>query len=759
MNDFVARAVAALRVRRSHRVPVLMQSVGGECGVACVAMLAQYHGVPADVAALSAQAGIGRLGARVGELQQLAQSLGLPTRTIKLHTLDDLRWIDRPVILHWQFCHYVVLERFDGRTADIVDPANGRMRIDREALSRGYTGVLLWMDPPEAASPSNPRTNPALADGAATAAPSLWSFLRRYADHFPAWRRLLAVSVCIQLLALAPALLSSSLFGTTLPARDGGMLALLALAGVFVGVLDPVLEAVRNHVLIDLRTRIAARMVGDLVDHLLGAQWQALSRRSYGELLTRFHANDEIRALLSTTGIGMLLDLILALFGIVLLLIVSPAVAAIAAVIAAASGVGIALIGQRRQQALAAVFAKQSLSQGLLVQTMMGLETIRAGGLETEVGKRYAGAFGDELVETVRLSRLETQSSVLDKLTNFTGGIALLGAVSLMYLGHGLSLPAAMLAFNAGIALLGSVGKLGFAVQHLQSVRFQARRMQELLDLPQLPRVPACALGARETDGAARADDGAGALRADDLHFRHAGNAPFAIEQVGLDIPAGRFVAIVGPSGSGKSTLLTLLAGMHAPAQGELRLDDIRFDDIDPARLRRHIVLVPQFPYFFADTLRANFRLARPDADLTAIREACRMAGIAEEIEAMPMGYDTQLGEGGAGMSGGQRQRLALARAMLSRPRVLLMDESTSSLDARSEQMVMERLRALSSTRVIAAHRLSTVRSADHIIVLEQGRIVEQGSFAQLSQQAGAFRRLFGRQLISTESETSPCAS
>ena len=748
LQAFVAAAAGALRRVGRRRVPVTMQTVAGECGVACVAMLAAHHGRPHTLAQLTAHADTGRLGMRLQELKAVADAAGLSSRVVKLHDLEDLRWLDRPVILHWRFCHYVVLERFDGRHAEIVDPAYGRMRIDRRTLGEAYTGLLLWCEPPAknaSSTPGAPSTMPASAWSGAP--PPFWSFLRRYADGLAGWRRLLAASLAMQLLAMAPAILSSSLFGAVLPGRDAGLLAVLAIAGVGIGIVNPLLDLLRSHILIELRTQLSARMVGDLFERLLGAQWQALSKRSYGDLLTRLHANDEIRSLLTTTGIGLLLDASLLAFGALLLVAASPAVAAVVAVVAVTGASGIAAIQRRRKEALAAVFARKADVQGFLVQALMGLETVRAGGFETQISARYAKGFGDELAETVRLSRLDAAMSALAMALNSTGALLLLGVVSALHLATALSLPKAMLAFNVAMLVLSSAGKLCMGALHLQSVRFQMQLAQDVIDLPQLP------------PGDRPARPCAGRIDVRDACFRHAGNAPFALDAVDLSIAPGRFVAVVGASGSGKSTLLSVLAGMHAPQRGDVRLDDAPLSTLDPAWMRERIVLVPQFPFFFSDSIRANLRLAHPDADPAAIRDACARAGIADEIEAMPMGYDTLMGEGGSGLSGGQRQRLALARALLAQPAVLLMDESTSSLDARSEQTVMERIAAHPATRVIAAHRLSTVRGADWIVVLEHGRIVEQGTFSQLSQQAGPFRRLFGRQLAGPDTENAACGS
>jgi ATP-binding cassette, subfamily B, bacterial len=234
-----------------------------------------------------------------------------------------------------------------------------------------------------------------------------------------------------------------------------------------------------------------------------------------------------------------------------------------------------------------------------------------------------------------------------------------------------------------------------------------------------------------------------GDLSLHQVHFSFPGSDQMVVQEIDLEIHAGEKIGIVGPSGAGKSTLARLLLGMYQPTGGTIHLDGVDLRELDMARLRNRMGVVLQDTFLFNDTVRANLSLNEPDLDLSQIREAARIACIDEFIESLPQGYDSMIGENGASLSGGQRQRLSLARAIVSRPALLLLDEATSSLDPETEASVHRNLAELGCTRILIAHRLKTVMDADRILVLDQGRIVQSGTFESLRHQPGLFQELF----------------
>ncbi|MEO8671060.1 MAG: peptidase domain-containing ABC transporter [Tahibacter sp.] len=726
-SPLLRRFPGLARLWRGERVPFVAQSAPGECGVACLAMLACHYGRATGVAEVSAMAGASRLGSRLGELAALAPQLGFAARIVKLHELDELRWLDRPVMLHWRFCHFVILLSFDGRRAQLLDPASGAIEVDRLELEEAYTGLLLWPDaPPQRAAKAPHR--PVLP------------FLRGFVDAMPELPALLTVCLGLQLLSLIPAMLSAWLFGTVLPRHDGGLAAALAVAALTVATLQPLFELVRNYLVVQLRGVLGLAMLTELVDRVLRIPWKLLQQRPYGDILTRLHANEEIRSLLTGSGVALLLDGVLALMAMAILLVTSAACAAVVIGCVAVASAVFATLRRQRAHNLAELFAGQSQSQGYLVQMLMGMETVRASGLDRGVRQRWSTLFARETSAVAALGRTEGRIAALATALTQSSGLLVLLVAGRMSLAGSLTLTQALLTYSLALTALGALGRLLLGIQHLQSVGFQVALAQDLLELPCMPE-------SSEDRSAPAATASRGTLRCANVSFAHAANQPATLTDIALDIPTGGLIALVGPSGSGKSTLLSILAGLYVPDQGEIELDGRALATFDPAALRRRIVLVPQFPYFFAQSIRENLQLARADASPAQMRDAAARACIAADIDALPMAYETVLAEGGSGLSGGQRQRLALARAILAAPDVLLLDEATSSLDAQTEQSVLAELASLACTRVIAAHRLSTVRAADYIYVLDAGRIVQHGSYAQLAHQTGPFRRLFNRQL------------
>jgi ABC-type bacteriocin/lantibiotic exporter with double-glycine peptidase domain len=233
-----------------------------------------------------------------------------------------------------------------------------------------------------------------------------------------------------------------------------------------------------------------------------------------------------------------------------------------------------------------------------------------------------------------------------------------------------------------------------------------------------------------------------GGISVRNVSFKYGEQAPLVVEDVSLEITPGMSVALVGPSGSGKSTLLGLLSGMHKPLKGDIQYDQRNLHEMDLRGVRQQIGIVPQHPFIFGGTVRENVALTQPGAMLDRIQHACKVAGLHDDISEMPMGYDTVISDGGGSLSGGQRQRVAIARAVIRNPSLMLLDEATSALDNSTEKRVIENLERLRCTRITVAHRLSTVRNADLIVVMDKGRIVEQGNHNQLLARGGLYTQL-----------------
>jgi ABC-type bacteriocin/lantibiotic exporter with double-glycine peptidase domain len=418
----------------------------------------------------------------------------------------------------------------------------------------------------------------------------------------------------------------------------------------------------------------------------------------------------------------------------------SPALT-IAALILAILQVGTVVTTQRTVQRLASESLRvEARSQSYAFQLLAGMPTLKASGTENRAVEEFGNRFVDELRAVARRGRLSALLDSVLAVLGQAGPLILLGIAAVQVLDGRLSLGSALAATALASGFLAPLTTLVGTASSFVLVRSYVERLDDVFDTE--PE--------QAGHDVSPAPPLSGAIRTVDLSFRYAETAPLVVRDVDLEAEGGSFVAIVGPSGSGKTTLAHLLLGLYPPESGHVELDGMDLATLDAKSVRRQLGVVTQEPYLFATTLRENIAFGRPDATLDEVRHCARLACIADDIEAMPLGYDTVLGEGGSSLSGGQRQRVAIARALCSRPRILLLDEATSHLDALTEAKVHASLAEMGCTRVVVAHRLSTVAGADQIIVLDGGEVVERGSHSQLVKAGGLYSALASQQAVAT---------
>jgi ATP-binding cassette subfamily B protein len=379
----------------------------------------------------------------------------------------------------------------------------------------------------------------------------------------------------------------------------------------------------------------------------------------------------------------------------------------------------------------------QSRAQSYLVQMLAGIETLKAAGAESRAVEHWSNLFVDQLNVSLGRGRLSAVTESINEALTAAAPLTLVAVGTALVLDGDLTLGSMLSVVAMATGFLGPLRSLVDSALRLQTLGSYVERIDDVLstDPEQDPTkvVPPPPLSGR--------------IEVRGVTFRYSPQTARVLRDVSLSIEPGQNVAIVGRSGSGKSTLAKLMVGLLQPTEGTVLYDGHNLAELDLKALRRRIGVVPQAPYVFAGSIRDNIALVDPGAPSDRIVAAARRACVDEDVAAMPMGYETMVADGGATLSGGQRQRLALARALVSDPSVLVLDEATSSLDARTEQGVIESLTGLRSTRVVIAHRLSTVVNADRIVVVEAGQIVEDGTHTQLIARRGIYWQLVQAQL------------
>lgn len=708
---------------RRRGIPYVQQMESADCGAACLAMVLGYHGRETTLAEARDAVGSGRGGVSARDLVEAARRLGLLARGVQLD-VPDLRFLPVGSILHWGFDHFVVFAGLARKGVRVVDPAAGPRLVPWDHFRKSFTGVALIFEPSEEFRPRRLRRR------------QLRGYLARMLEHRRALLRTVVLSLVLQFQALAVPILIGVLVDRVVPRRDFGLLALLAVGLAVVVVFHVATLLLRSYLLNYLRTAVDARLSLGFVGHLTELPYAFFVERPAGDLLQRFESNRALRTTLTAATLSTVLDGSLVAGYVGLLFALSPVLGGLVVLLGLLQ-VALFVVMRRPVKDLAArELEAQSRSQSHLVEMLAGMETLKSLGAEHRWAERWSHLFVDELNVTLARARVGSLAGALSSGLSLASPIAILSVGAAQVLRGDLSL-GTMLSLNALAAgfltPLASLVAVGF---QLQEVRSHIERIEDVTTAP-AEREPGRALPAPRLRGG---------IELQQVSFRYRARDPWAVREVSVTVRPGEKVAIVGPSGAGKSTLARLLVGLYRPQSGRILYDGVDLGALDLRAVRSQIGVVSQDSRIFGVSVRANIALGDPAAPLEAVVAAARLAAVHEDIEKLPLGYDTILADGGASLSGGQRQRLALARALLRRPVILLLDEATSDLDTVTEERIMAALAGLDATRIVIAHRLSTVADADLILVLSEGVLVEFGQHEDLLSRGGAYARLVAAQ-------------
>ena len=710
-----------------RRVPELLQMNTVECGAACLAMILNYYGRKTSVSEIHKNAGVGRDGLSALSLVQTARRYGLKVRTISL-AVNDFRLVDLPAIIYWQFNHFLVLERWSSSCVDVVDPASGRKRLTVQEFDAGFTGIVMMFEPNME------------FDTHQTSAPSLSlrTYLMQYLKQSPfVFLQIMLASLLLQAFGLVVPFFTKVVIDQILPHKMIAILPLFGIGLLLILLSQLVTMFIRASLLIYLQARIDASLTSNFFENLLKLPLRFFQQRSSGDILARVASNTNIRNLISNQLVSTLLDGSVVIIYLLILLSLSFTFGIIALVV----GVFQVLLllgthGPVRRLARRELDAIGE-AQGYITEMLTGIETLKATGAEQKAFQRWSNLFIKQLNVSVRLNFMTSIISTFIGILNVFTPLALLwvGAIEIL---NGTIQTGTMLALSVLVSeFLAPLTSLANSGQMFQVARSHIERLTDVMEAEaehymQQVREPPILTGE---------------IALKQVSFQYDPNAPKVLQDITIHVNPGEKIAIVGRTGSGKSTLGKLLLGLCLPTEGEIFYDGIPLPQLNFQSVRAQFGAVMQDTHVFSGSIRENIAFKHADIPLEQVVKAAQVAALHEDIQQMPMRYETFISEGGNALSGGQRQRLALACALVHEPAILLLDEATSSLDVVTERRIEQNLKNLKCTQIIIAHRLSTICMADCILVLDEGRIVESGSHQELLDKKGYYANLIRNQL------------
>jgi ATP-binding cassette subfamily B protein RaxB len=688
--------------------PLIQQSEASECGLACLAMVAGFHGLDTDLPALRRRFSLSLKGVTLKTLVGMAEQIGFNARPLR-GEIGHLGQMQLPAILHWDLNHFVVLTRvrsgLRGRRFEIFDPAHGRRLLGEGELSRHFTGVLLELTKSGSFRRGSERSQLRVTQ--------LWS---RIDGLGGALRNTLALSVVLQLAALASPFYLQIAVDTAFPSFDSNLLRMLAIGFGGLALINLLTGWLRSLLLVSLGNSLSYQMVVNLYRHLLRLPLSWFEKRHVGDIISRFGSTQPISDILSQGLIAAVIDGTMALLTLALMFLYSPILAAVAVVawlLFAAIKIGSFQAMKLRNVDAITAAARENSS---FIESVRGIAAIKAFGQEGNRQRLWQQRKAEAINANIRLGRM---TGGFDALGQF---VIALERILFVYLAVTLAMKGA---FTVGMIFAFQAYKQHFLDASTRLVDFALRL--KLLDV-HLGRIADIALSPPEAATAAGSESLApvlGRIELRNVGFAYGAGEPEVLRGVNLCVEAGEMIALVGPSGGGKTTLLKIMMGLIEPSYGEVLVDGKRLAGSGLGQWRRRTGSVAQDDLLYAGSLAENIAFFDPEIDMVRVVEAARLADVHETIEAMPMRYDTLVGDMGSALSGGQRQRVLLARALYADPAVLFIDEGTAHLDPDCERRVMAALATLPATRVVSAHRPGALAAALRTFHVAAGQVRE----------------------------------
>lgn len=694
-------------------LPVILQTEAAECGLACLAMVLNHHGASTDLAALRTRHAVALTGATLATLSEIARQEQLGTRGLRLE-LDELAQLRLPAILHWDLNHFVVLRSVSASQVVVHDPAFGERRLTLQEVSQHFTGVALEVWPNPGFAPREEKTRVRLTQ-----------LIGQVSGFLPTLGQVLMLSLALEVFGLVSPLFMQWVLDHVVVSRDQHLLTTLAIGFGLLMLVQQGTTLVRSWLLMIINTSVGVQWKSNIFAHMTRLPLSYFQNRHLGDIVSRAGSVDEIQRTLTAAFVETVFDGLLVVLTLVLMFIYSPVLAGVA-LLAVLLYLGVRLLWYRPFYAAHEEWLVRDANESShFLESIRGMRAIQLFGRQAQRQSAWQTLLVGATNAQLKIEKLQILYSLVRGLLAgaFTLLITWLGARQIIASELTVGMLMAFMAYRGQFD--DRVMSLIDKAIDLKMLRLHAERLADLVLTPTVgggpQRLDAAELSTLEGEPTLPT------ITIEGLRYRYADQSPWVIDGLSLQIAPGEVLAVTGRSGSGKTTLVNLLLGSYAPTEGQIRIDGLPLAQLGVDRWRTSVATVMQDDTLFAGSMADNIGFFDPQPDFAWMVECARMAALHEDIEAMPMAYQTLVGDMGTALSGGQKQRLLLARALYKRPRVLILDEATSQLDVLSEAQVNAAIAALPVTRIVVAHRPETIRSVPRVIDLQDGRVAYDG--------------------------------
>ena len=688
-----------------------LQTESSECGLACLAMVAGHYGYHTDLADLRRQFSISLKGATLALLMRHATAMQLSSRPLRLE-LEELGELALPCILHWNLNHFVVLKKVTkslrGKiTLVLLDPAVGERKVSLEEASQHFTGVALELTPSASFKPKDVRKQIAIRD---------------LTGHIVGLRRALVqvilLALALEIFAIASPLFNQFVVDEVIVSGDRELLTVLVFGFALLMVTQTAISLARSWFLMRWSMDIGYQWSGRVFAHLIRLPVSYFEKRHLGDVVSRFGSIGAIQGTLTSLFVESALDGLMALLALGMMLLYSPKLTAIVAVGVVLYAILRWVSYQPFREASQERLVLSSKESSHFLESIRAITPLKLYGREEERQARWQNLKMDVQNRDIKTQKM----SILFKVSNTA--ISGVQGLALFYIGAGLVMQNALsvgmlLAFSSYAGTFsGRIFSLIDLFINLKMLSLHSERLADIV-LEETEQDPSTAQP--ETDLSRLITN----IELRNLKFRYAEGEPWVLNGINLTIPAGQSIALVGPSGCGKTTLCKIILGLLKPTEGEVLLDGIPIKQLGLAQYRQLVGTVMQDDVLLAGSIQDNISFFDANTKAEQAQQCAKQAAIHDEIAAMPMGYQTLVGDMGSSLSGGQKQRVLLARALYKQPKILALDEATSHLDINNEHKVNQALANLKLTRIMVAHRPETINAAERVVALQGGQAVE----------------------------------